>query len=93
LACHADETELNATKRFKVSWERDQLPLVTVPEPLPNRTGMVMISGEGVVLALLVMWNSLQNLRDLADYNTDSYSATSTNGWMMNDIWAYGASR
>jgi hypothetical protein len=91
LIWNADETQLNAAKRFKVICERNQLPLVTVLENVPHLTGMVTISGGGVVLEPLIILKNLQNLRDLADYETDCYFATSTNGWMTKDLWVYYA--
>jgi hypothetical protein len=91
LIWQADETELKATKRFKIICEHDQLPLGTILENVRHLTGMVTIFGVVVVLEPLIILKNLQNLGDLTDYETACCFATSTNGWMTKDIWAYCA--
>jgi hypothetical protein len=80
LIWNADETQLNAMKRFKVICQRGQLPLVTVLEQVPHVTGMVSISGGGIVLEPIVILKNLQNLRELTEYEPHSHFATSANG-------------
>jgi hypothetical protein len=55
LLWNTDESQLNAMKRFKVICE---ILLVTVVEQVPQRTGMVTISGGGVVLEPLIILKS-----------------------------------
>jgi hypothetical protein len=59
LIWNADETQRSAAKRFKVIYQHQQLPVVTVLEHVPHLTGMVSISGGGVVLELIVIMKSL----------------------------------
>jgi hypothetical protein len=91
LIWNADETQLNAMKRFKVLAERGHLPLVTALEHVPHLTGMVTISGDGEFLPPIVILKNLQHLRDLAEYETHCFFATSLNGWMTKDLWVYYA--
>jgi hypothetical protein len=52
---------------------------------------MVSISGGGKVLKPIVILKSLQNLRELAEYEDHCFFATSATGWMTKDIWIYYA--
>jgi hypothetical protein len=91
LIWNADETELNAAKRFKVICQRQQFPLVTVLEHLAHLTGMISISRGGTVLEPIVSLKNFQHLRELTGYESECHFATSANGWMSMDIWIYYA--
>jgi hypothetical protein len=75
--------------RFKVICARGDLPLVSVLEQVPHITGMVSISGGGKVLEPILILKNLQHLREVAEFESECYFATSANGWMTNDIWVY----
>jgi hypothetical protein len=79
---NADEIQLNAMNRFKGIYDQSHLSLVTVMEHFPHLSGMVLISGEGVVLTPIIILKNLQHLRDMADYETHCFFATSMNGWI-----------
>jgi hypothetical protein len=89
LIWNADETQLNAMKRFKVICDQGHLPLVTAFEHVPHLTGMASIYSGGVVLAPIVILKNLQHLRELANRDTHCFFATSTNRWMTKDLWVY----
>jgi hypothetical protein len=64
---------LNAVKRFKLICEHGQLSHVTVLENVPHLTGMVTISGGGVVIEPLIV---LKNYRTCEISQTTRRTAT-----------------
>jgi hypothetical protein len=88
---NADETQLNAMKRFKVICDKGHLSLVAAMEHVPHLTGMVSISSSGVVLNPIIIFKNLQHLRNLADYEIHCFFATSLNGWMTKHLRVYYA--
>jgi hypothetical protein len=91
LLCNADETQLNALKRFKMLCDQGQLPLVTALEHIPHLTGVVSISGSGAVLPPTIVLKNLQYLREFTTYESHCRFATSANGWITKDVWVYFA--
>jgi hypothetical protein len=68
-------------KRFKVICDQGHLPLVIAFEHVPHLTG--------VVLTPIIILKNLQHLCELANYDTQCFFATSTNGWITKDLWVY----
>jgi hypothetical protein len=48
---------------------------------------MVLISGSGILLAPIVILTNLQQLRDLAEYETHCFFARPLHGWITKDLW------
>jgi hypothetical protein len=62
---------------------------VTAFERVPHLTGIVSISGRGVLLAPIIILENLEYLRKLANYDTHCLFTISTNGSMTMDLWVY----
>jgi hypothetical protein len=91
LMWNADETQLNSMKKFRVLCQKGMLPLLTAMQELPHITGLVSISGGGVVLKPVVILKSLQHLKSLVQFEPHCFFCTSTNGWITKTLWTYYA--
>jgi hypothetical protein len=88
LIWNADETQLNASKRFKVL-SPGKLPLVTAQSKFPHITGMVTISAAGEVMKPLIILKNLQHLTNLEELTEHCFFATSTSGYITKHLFVY----
>jgi hypothetical protein len=91
LIWNADETQLNAKKRFEVLTEKGVLPLVTAQAKFPHLTGMIAVSAAGNTIRPLIILKSLKSLKSLTKFSHQCFFASSDSGWITKDLFAFFA--
>jgi hypothetical protein len=91
LIFNADETQLNAARKFKVLVERNKLTLVTADTKVPHITGIIIIGAKGIVLKPVIILKNIQKIKSLNQFSEECCFTTSSNGWITKNLFLYFA--
>jgi hypothetical protein len=91
LIFNSDETQLNATKKFKVLVAKNKLPLVIADAKIPHITGIITIGASGITLKPVIILKNIQRIKSLNQFSEECYFTTSLNGWITKNLFLYFA--